>query len=543
MSRTFLLLLLMVGPAVRTSAAGDSLSADVCIYGGTSAGVIAAVQAASLGKSVVLLEPGRHLGGMSAEGLGSSDIDNHRGFRNSPAVGGLALEFYRRIAAHYGRTAEFEAMLAEGTKRPQLWRFEPKVAERVFDEWASEAGVRVYRGHRLHENNAVEKNGARLLAIRCENGASVRARVFIDATYEGDLLAAAGVTFAVGREGNARYGETKNGIRKDTTHSQIDRRIDPYVVPGDPASGLIAGVTGDELGEHGAPDESIQGFRFRTVLTKRAENRIPFAPPSGYDPKEFELLRRYIAAGGRLAVPSVNLPGDKCEPGVWHPLQSNLTGRNHGWNTATYAAREAMLADSLRWQRALYWFLSNDPAVPADIRAEWTQWGVCRDEFTDHEGWPRLFYVRNGRRMVSDFVLTEAHVRSANPEPVTDPVALVWWPPDLHSARSIVKDGAVWQEGAVFGGEDWIPFGIAYRSVVPREVEAENLLTPTCPSSSYVAYGALRLEWTFMAIGQATGVAASMAIDGDMRVQAVPYAALATTLRAAGQVLKAPATK
>lgn len=539
-TRLFTFFLLVVGLAVRPSAAEDSLSADVCIYGGTSAGVIAAVQAASLGKSVILLEPGRHLGGMSTEGLGSSDIDNHRGFRNSPAVGGLAFEFYRRIAAHYGRKAEFEAMLAEGTKRPPLWRFEPHVAERVFDQWTGEVGVKVLKAHRLKENNGVEKNGARLMALHCENGAKVSARVFIDATYEGDLLAAAGVTFSVGREGNARYGETKNGIRTDTTYSQIDRRIDPYVVPGDPASGLIAGVTGDELGEHGAPDESIQGFRFRTVLTKRPENRIPFAPPTGYDPAEFELLRRYLAAGGRLAVPAANLPNEKCEPGVWHPLQSNLTGRNHLWNTSTYAEREAMLADSLRWQQALYWFLSSDSSVPAEVRRAWAQWGLCRDEFVDNNGWPRLFYVRNGRRMVSDFVLTEAHVRSVNPEPVVDPIALSWWPPDLHSARSIVKDGAVWHEGAVFGGEDWIPFGIAYRSVVPRDVEAENLLTPTCPSSSYVAYGALRLEWTFMAIGQATGVAASMAIDGDTKVQAIPYASLASTLRSAGQVLKAP---
>jgi hypothetical protein len=518
----------------------DRLPAEIAIYGGTSAGVVAAVQAAALGRSVVLLEPGQHLGGMCAEGLGGSDIDNHAGFRNSPAVVGLALEFYRRVASHYGRRDEFEGMLRRAEKKPALWRFEPHVAERVFDRWVAEAGVRVLRGHRLVERGGVTKDGARLVAIRCENGAEIRARQWIDATYEGDLLAAAGVSFVVGREGNARYGETRNGIRTDTTYSQFDRRVDPYVVPGEPASGLVPGVSDGALGEQGAPDDSIQGFRFRTVLTKRPDNRVPFAPPPGYDASEFELLRRYIAAGGKLAVPAVNLPNEKCEPGVWHHLQSNLTGRNHRWNTATYAGREAMLAASLHWQQSLYWFLASDPVVPPGVREEWARWGVCRDEFTDHAGWPRLFYVRNGRRMVSDFVLTEAHVRRENPTPVEDPVALAWWPPDLHSARVIVKDGAAWNEGAVFGGNDWIPFGIAYRAIVPRRTEAENLSSPTCVSSSYVAYGALRLEWTFMAIAQATAIAASLAIEQDAALQAVPYAYLRHGLLEAGQVLAVP---
>jgi hypothetical protein len=525
----------------RSHVAAASIEADLAIYGGTSAGVVAAVQAAQLGRSVVLLEPGRHLGGMSAEGLGGTDIDNHAGFQNSPAVGGLALEFYRRVATHYGQRAAFETMLRTGAKQPALWRFEAHVAEKIFDAWAAEAGVRVLRGHRLAERDGVAKDGPRLVALRCDNGAEIRARVWIDATYEGDLLAAAGASFVVGREGNARHGETKNGIRTDTVHSQFDRRIDPYRTPGDPASGLVAGVQPGPVGEHGAADGSIQGFRFRLVLTKDPANRIPFSRPDGYDPAAYELPRRFALAGGKFDVPRVSLPNGKCEPGVWHHLLSNLTGENHGWNTATHAEREAMLRASLRWQQGLCWFMVSDPAVPEPIRRAWAEWGLARDEFTDHGGWPRMFYVRNGRRLVSDFVLTEAHVRKASPAPVADPVALSWWPPDLHSARRIVKDGAVWNEGAVFGGDDWIPFGIAYRSLHPRAEECVNLLTPTCVSSSYVAYGALRLEWTFMAIAQSAAHAAHLALERGTTVQAVDYGVLRARLTAAGQVLEVPA--
>ncbi len=520
--------------------AAAALSADVAIYGGTSAGVIAAVEAAQHGRSVVLIEPGHHLGGMSVEGLGGSDIDNHAAFRNSPAVGGLALEFYRRIATHYGRRAEFEAMLERREKKPALWRFEPHVAERVFNTWSAEAGVRVLRGHRLAEHGGITKEGTRLVALRCGNGWEVRARIWVDATYEGDLLAAAGVSFVVGREGNARYGETKNGIRTDTTHSQFDRRVDPYRTLGDAASGLVAGVQPGPLGEHGAGDDCIQGFRFRLVLTREPANRIPIFRPSSYDSAAYELQRRYALAGGPFQIPRASLPGGKNEPGVWHHLQSNLTGENHGWNTATHAEREAMFQASLRWQQGLCWFMVSDPAVPEVIRRAWAEWGLARDEFTDHGGWPRMFYVRNGRRMVSDFVLTEAHLRKVNPAPVADPVALAWWPPDLHHARRIVKDGGVWNEGAVFGGEDWIPFGLAYRALHPRTSECTNLLTPTCPSSSYVAYGALRLEWTFMAMAQSAAIAAALALEHDAEVQAVPYAALRARLLRAGQVLAVP---
>ena len=519
------------------------VEADVCIYGGTSAGVVAAVQVAKMGKSVVLVEAGQHVGGMSVEGLGGTDIDNHAGFQNSPAVGGLALEFYRRVSASYGRQEAFEEMLRTRGKKTALWRFEPHVAEAVFDAWLKEAGVRVLRGHRLAEKDGVRKEGARIVTLRCENGAEIAAKVFIDATYEGDLLDFAGVSFAVGREGNAKYNETKNGIRTDTKHGQFERRVDPFKAPGDPSSGIIYSVQDSPLGEHGAPDDGIQGYAFRMCLTKEPANRIPFTKPDNYDPAHYELQRRFLAAGGGIPGPHSSIPNGKTDPGSWHHTAGNFTGWNHNYPTASYAEREHMLQKSRDHLQGIYWFMANDPAVPEKMRAQWSGWGLCRDEFTDNGGWPRIFYVRNGRRMVSDFVLTEAHVRKADPAPVEDSVGLIWWPPDLHHARRLVKDGAVWNEGAVFDASktaDWIPCGIPYRALTPRASECTNLLTPTCPSSSYVAYGAYRIEFTFMVAGQSAATAAVMAVDEDVPVQKVSYATLRERLLKDGQVLSVP---
>ena len=529
--------------AFATSAFAAPLETDVCIYGGTSAGVIAAVQVAKMGGRVVLVEAGQHLGGMSVEGLGGTDIDNQP-FRNSPAVGGLALEFYRRISVQYGRSAAFEAMLAAGGKDTKLWRFEPHVAEAVWEAWVKEAGIPLLRGHRLKEVNGVTKDGTRLTALHFENGAEVRARVFIDATYEGDLLAFAGVSFAVGREGNAAYGETLNGIRTDTTHQQLDRAVDPHRTPGDPKSGVIFGVQDEPLGEHGAADDSIQGYCFRLCLTRDPANRLPIEKPADYDPAHYELQRRYLAAGGSITPPHAALPNGKTDPGTWHSLAGNFTGWNHRYPVASYAEREAMLRRSREYLQGLYWFMAHEAAVPAKLREAWAAWGLCRDEFTDNGGWPRAFYVRNGRRMIGDFVLTEAHLRRTNPEPVHDSVGLIWWPPDFHSARRLAREGRVWHEGAVFNVSkqpDWIPCGIPYRCLVPKARECTNLLSPTCPSSSYVAYGAYRIEFTFMAAVQAAATAAMLSLETGSPVQQVAYDKLHRRLLADGQVLAVPA--
>lgn len=526
-----------------TSLPAEEFKADVCIYGGTSAGVVAAVQVAKMGRSVLLVEPGRHVGGMSVEGLGGTDIDNHTPFQNSPAVGGLALEFYRRISVSYGRQQAFEEMLRTRAKNTSLWRFECHVAEAVFEAMLAESGVRVLREHALLESGGVEKTGARITRLALAGGNHVAARCFMDATYEGDLLAAAGISTAIGREGNARYGETKNGIRGDTTHGQFDRKISPWKTPGDPTSGLIEGVQGSAPGEPGMPDDSIQGYCFRLCLTRDAANQIPIEKPAGYDPARYELQRRYLLAGGVIQAPGPSVPNGKTDPGSWHHLASNFTGRYHDYPAAGASERARMREEARQYIQGLYWFMAHDPAVPEKLRAAWAAWGLCKDEFPDNDGWPRAFYVRNGRRMVSDFVLTEAHVRLHEPAPVEDSVGLIWWPPDLHHARRIVRDGAVWNEGAVFDKSrtpDWRPCGIPYRCLVPKAAECVNLLTPTCPSSSYVGYGAYRIEFTFMVAAQSAATAAVMALDKDIAVQQVPYAELRDRLVKDGQILAPP---
>ncbi|OAM87268.1 FAD-dependent oxidoreductase [Termitidicoccus mucosus] len=540
----FLRVARLCGLGLVSSLAGSAVhEADVCIYGGTSAGVVAAVQTVRMGRSVILLEPGQHFGGMSIEGLGGTDIDNHRNFQNSPAVGGLALEFYRRVSARYGRTDEFEEMLRHRRKQRDLWRFEPHVAEAVFAEWIKESGIKALPTRRLAEKNNILKEGTRIVALRCDNGDEFRAAVFIDATYEGDLLAAAGVSTVLGREGNARHGETQNGIQTTSPRSHLDCAIDPYREPGRPSSGLIHGVQDQPIGREGDPDDSTQAFCFRLCLTKDPDNRLPIPKPSGYDPARYELQRRYLAAGGKITPPFAGLPNGKTDPGSWHRLAGNMPGFNDGYATASHAERTRMLRESREYIQGLYWFLANDPSAPQETRAAWSPWGLCKDEFTDNDGWPRAFYVRNGRRMVSDFVLTQNHGRKLDPLPVEDPVGLVWWPHDLHEARRLVRDGKVWLEGIVFDSStdcDWTPFGIPYRSLVPRRTECVNLLTPTCPSATYVAYGAYRIEYQFMNAAQAVATAATLAIENQIAVQNVDYHRLRKRLLKDGQILAPP---
>lgn len=513
------------------------IETDICIYGGTSAGVTAALQAASMGKTVALVEPGGHLGGMSTEGLGGTDVNNHRGFQNDAAVGGLAREFYHRTARHYGIT-DFDAH----KQHTMTWRFEPHVAERLLIDWvASYDQIQVHPNNRLLEApRAVEKQGTKITEIRTENGTTFRARIFIDATYEGDLLARAGVTTIIGREPNARYNETKNGIRGENTYRQFAVAIDPYQQPGNASSGLIATIQNEPLGTPGAGDERIQAYCYRLCLTQDTTNQRPFTRPAHYDRTQYEIYRRYLAAGGELYQPRVSIPNGKTDLGAWHDLSHNLYGMNHGYPEGNYAVRDSIVQQHRNFTQGLFYFLANDPAVARldpELQRQWQTWGLAADEFIDNEGWPRQIYVRDARRMVSDYVITEHHTRREATTAVPDPVGVAYWPPDTHHVRRIVQQGQAYNEGFVFGGDDWAPFGISYRALVPKANECTNLITPTCLSSSHVAYGAIRLEWTFMVLGQSAATAAALAIDQGVAVQAVPYGKLKKRLRQDGQVL------
>jgi hypothetical protein len=496
--------------------AAQTRQPEICIYGASAAGITAAIQARKMGHSVLLLEPSRHLGGITVEGLGSSDIDNHW-FRNSPALGGLGAEFYRRIGAAYGNSEP-------------VYKFESSVAEKVILAWLKEHQVPYLLNAQLR---SATKQGPRLTHLTLTSGQRIAATQFIDASIEGDLLHAAACRTIIGRESNAQYNETKNGIRAENTYRNFEVHVDPYWRPGVPSSGVLPTIQNEPLGTPGAADHRLQGYCFRMCLTKNPANRIPFQKPPGFDRRQYEIYYRYVQAGGQLFRPIANLPNGKTDQGSWHDLSANLYGMNYAYPAGSPAVRQRIYAEHLHFTQGLVYLLSTDPT----LSPQWQGWGVCADEFTDNAGWPRQFYVRDARRLASDYVITEHHTRRSNQPAVSDPVAIACWPPDTHHVRRIIKDGAAYNEGFVFGGDDWGAFPISYRSLLPRPADCTNLLTPTCLSSTHVAYGAIRLEWTFFLLGQAAATAASQALAARLPVQDLPYAPLAARLRADGQVL------
>lgn len=516
-------------------------SYDVIVYGGTAGGYAAAIQVARLGKTVALLEPTNHIGGNVVEGLGGTDIDNHKEFQNSLAVGGIALEFYRRVAKAYGREEAFEKMIKNKEKNASLWRLESSVAEGIIKEWLAEYKIKIFYKTRLSESkDAVLKKRTQITRLKTENGDIFEAKIFIDASIEGDLLAASGVSYTVGREANNQYNETLNGIRDVTTHAQFEVKVNPYKDSENSNSGLIATIQNEPLGEPGAADKHLQAFCFRVCLTKELINQTPFYKPKDFNRNDYEIYLRYLKAGGKLYAPSANLPNGKTDLGAWHDLSHNLYGMNRNYPEGNYATRLRILNEHETFTKGLFYFLAFDIEVgelDSKLQKQWASWGYAKDEFVDNHHFPRMFYVRDARRMVSDYVINEHHVKKKDPVPVEDPVCIAYWPTDVHSVRRIVKDGFAYNEGFVFGGNYWQPLPVSYRSLVPKKSECTNLLTPTCISSSHIAYGAIRLEWTFMCLGQAAGTAAVLAIRGGSTVQDVDYPKLKNMLLTQGAVV------
>jgi len=498
----------------------EIFTADVCVFGGTSAGVVAAVQAAAMGRSAIVAEPGVHLGGLSAGGLGFTDIGN------KAAIGGLARSFYRRLGQHYGKA--------------EAWTFEPGLAEREFVAVLAEAHVPARFGQRLV---AVKKVGGRISELTTESGDTYRAKIFIDATYEGDLMARAGVTSFLGREANAIYGETLNGIRGTTPKHQFLVPVDPYVKPGEPESGLLPFVQPGELGREGDGDRSVQAYNLRLCLTKSPANRKPIEAPANYDPKTFELLGRYFdalaAAGKKLTlrqVIDINLvTAEKTDINNNGAFSTDFIGGSYTWAEATYAEREKIYAEHRDYVQGFLTYLATSPRVPAAIRAEMKEWGLTKDEFVDSGGWPHQLYVREARRMISDYVMSEKNCRRE--EVVADAVGLAAYNMDSHNARRIVRDGRVENEGDV-QVPPMSPYPIAYRAIVPKAAECENLFVPVCLSASHIAYGSIRMEPVFMILGQSAATAAVLAIEAGVPVQRVDYATLRARLLADGQVLE-----
>lgn len=489
---------------------------DVVIYGGTSGGVAAAVQTARMGKTAIVIEPSPHLGGLSSGGLGATDIGN------KAAIGGISREFYKRLGKHYGNE--------------ENWTFEPHVAEKTFNEMIAEAGVPVVHGERLDLKNGVEKVDGAIVSIRMESGKQYHGKTFIDATYEGDLMALAGVPYHVGRESNATYGETLNGVQtKHAIYHQFEVPIDPYIVPGDPSSGLLPYVQAEVPPADGTGDHRVQAYCFRMCLTNDPENRMPFPKPDNYDPLNYELLLRYLHAGHWTVMNlSKDMPNMKTDTNNKGAFATDFIGGNYDYPNGDYATRERIIQEHKDYQQGLMWFLVNDPRVPEHVREEMAQWGLPKDEFQDYGGWPHQLYIREARRMISDYVMTE--MDCTGERNVKDSVSLGAYTMDSHHVQRYVQDGRVLNEGDVQVG-GFPPYPIAYRSIRPMKEDCANLLVPVALSASHIAYGSIRMEPVFMILGQSAATAAVHAIEAGVAVQDIDVPKLQERLRADGQIL------
>ena len=528
---------------------------DLVIYGGTSAGVIAAVQAQRMGKSVVIVGPDTHLGGLSSGGLGFTDTGN------KAVIGGLSREFYHRVWQQYQRPDAWKWQRREdygnkgqgtpaidGAQRT-MWIFEPHVAEQVFEDLVREHRIPVHRDEWLDRSRGVRKRGGRITSIRMLSGRTFVGRMFIDATYEGDLMAAAGVDYHVGREAQSTYVERWNGVQTGVLHHRhhfgvLKSKISPYVVPGDPSSGVLPRISTAPPGEFGHADKRIQAYCYRYCVTDHPDNRVPFPKPDGYDPKQYELLVRIYEAGWRETFDKFDpVPNRKTDSNNHGPFSTDNIGFNYDYPEASYERRREILKEHRTYQQGWLYFIANDPRVPKDVQAEMRRWGLPKDEFKDNGGWPHQIYVREARRMVGSFVMTENELLKRRPTPQS--VGMGSYTIDSHNVqRYITPEGGVQNEGDI-GVATAGPYEIAYGSLVPKRGQADNLLVPVCLSSSHIAFGSIRMEPVFMVLGQSAATAAALALDGGAAVQDLPYARLRERLLKDGQILEyaAPATR
>ncbi|QEH42168.1 FAD-dependent oxidoreductase [Chitinophaga sp. XS-30] len=510
--------------------AQQKIDADVVIYGGTSAAVTAAVQAKQMGKSVVIVSPDTHLGGLSSGGLGFTDTGD------KSVIGGLAREFYHRVYMHYQQPDAWQWQKKEeygnkgqgtpamdGTERT-MWIFEPHVAEKVFEDFVKEHNIKVYRDEWLDREKGVVKKRGNIVSIKTLSNKIFSGKMFIDATYEGDLMAAAGVKYHVGREANSVYGEEWNGAQTGILHHghHFKTNISPYKVPGDPKSGLLPKVSDKDPGKRGEGDDKIQAYCFRMCLTRHPDNRVPFPKPEGYDPAQYELLLRVFNSGWRETFNKFDpIPNRKTDTNNHGPFSTDNIGMNYDYPDASYVRRKEIIAEHEQYQKGWFYFIANDPRVPADVQNEMKKWGLAKDEFRDNGNWPHQLYIREARRMIGTHVMTEHETLSKREVPQS--VGMGSYTLDSHNAQRYVKpDGFVQNEGDI-GVDTKQPYRISYGSIIPKKAECRNLLVPVCVSSSHIAFGSIRMEPVFMILGQSAATAAALAIDGKKAVQDLDY--------------------
>ncbi len=542
------LLVFIVSPATTQSTNQSANQYDLVVYGGTAAAVTAAVQAKLMGKTVVIVSPDKHLGGLSSGGLGFTDTGN------KAVIGGLAREFYHRVWQHYNEPAtwKWEKRAEYGNKgqgtpaidgeQRTMWIFEPHVAEQVFEELIKAHGIPVHRNEWLNRQTGVEKSSGRITSITMLSGKRYAGKMFIDSTYEGDLMAAAGVDYHVGREANSVYGEKWNGVQTGVLHHRhhfgaVQQKISPYIIPGDPKSGVLPRISTAPPGEYGQGDKRVQAYCFRMCLTDHPGNRVPFPKPAGYDPKQYELLVRIFEAGWRETFQKFDrIPNHKTDTNNHGPMSTDNIGYNYDYPEASYERRREIIREHEAYQKGWLYFIANDPRVPRDVQMDMRRWGLARDEFKDNGNWPHQIYVREARRMIGSYVMTEHELLKQRATP--DSVGMGSYGIDSHNIqRYITPEGYVQNEGDI-GVSTNGPYQIAYGSLVPKKGQSDNLLVTICVSSSHIAFGSIRMEPVFMILGQSAATAAVMAIEGNTTVQDVPYSKLRERLLKDKQILE-----
>ena len=543
---------------------GQTKKYDIVIYGGTSAGVSAAIQSSRMGKSVVLIEPTNRIGGLTTGGLGQTDIGNKQ------AIGGISREFYEKIKKYYDdpenwKWEEKSEYMDGGQTRTEegeatMWTFEPSAALAVYKSMMDKEKIKMVYNERLNRESGVKKVAGKIESITMESGKIFKGKVFLDATYEGDLMASAGVSYAVGRESNEEYGETLNGVQANSINTSLTGLVsrnafnhnfipgvDPYVVKGDPISGLLPNVN-EKPGLEGEGDKKIQAYCFRMCLTDHPENRISFRKPANYDEVNYELLfRNYEARKGPIRemysygnslLPWINssMPNRKTDTNNKFGFSTDYIGRNYDYPEASYAEREKIIEDHRNYQMGLMWTLANHPRIPAEVREEASRWGTTKDEFERADGWQQQLYVREARRMVSDYVMTQKNCEALTV--AEDAIGLAAYGMDSHNVQRYVDaNGYVQNEGNV-EAHGFKPYPISYGALVPKKEECNNLIVPVCVSSTHIAFGSIRMEPVFMVLGQSAATAAVLAIDANVSVQDVPYPNLKEQLLKDRQRLK-----
>ncbi|KAA8485051.1 FAD dependent oxidoreductase [Arcticibacter tournemirensis] len=519
---------------------------DICVYGESASGVIAAVQGARMGKKVVLISKNRHVGGLATSGLTATDMN-----RND-LVGGITQEFYKKIYSHYlnpeaWKNQDRDSFMTSTLKRTyrgkndergMQWVYESYVAEQIMIGMLKDAGVEVLYNERLNRKKAAMREGNKIKSILLESGKIISARMFIDASYEGDLLANAGVSYIVGREANSQYNETFNGIRVNYDQGRDMSSINPYVKEGKPESGLLPYITPQLWGEQGAADKRVQAYCYRLTLTNDPRNKRIIRKPNNYQPLWYELLARQLRAEPETKLEQIitltPMPNKKTDTN-----HLDFFGASYDYAETDYKTRDVIERQHKDYALGMLWFLANDRRVPEHIRLQMREWGLPKDEFSDTDNFPYQIYVREARRMVGSFIMTEKNVIKNGRVPAEHSVGLGSYALDCHYvSRLLDKDGKLKNEGTIFSPT--VPYTISYYSIVPKEEECANLLVPVCMSASHVAYSSIRMEPVYMILGQSAATAACIAIDSGLPVQRVSYDVLRDRLLKDGQLLLTP---